>query len=63
MDILISAYGVGLFSGNIWLPLNFYNSGGFNSFHITGGGTTIQVQDDNAYKTSVIYIILEYTKK
>lgn len=46
MDWLVAAYGSGLYNGAIFLPISstFYNEGGWNSFHVTGHGTTIQLQ-------------------
>lgn len=65
MDWLVAAYGSGLYSGNIFLPIGstFYNEGGWNSFHVTGHGTTIQLQQSANYPMTTGYIILEYTKK
>lgn len=63
MSQLVNAYGCAKF-GDRWLPLNFINRniGGWNSFHVTSNGATIQVHNDGTYPTSTIYIILEYTK-
>lgn len=65
MDWLVAAYGSGLYNGAIFLPIGstFYNEGGWNSFHITGHGTTIQLQQSANYPMTTGYIILEYTKK
>lgn len=62
MEFCIRAYGCGLYGTQIFLPFNFINSGGHNSFHITGKGTTIMMQNDGAYPTTTGYITLEYTK-
>ena len=63
MDWLVRASGIALMSGgDIFLPLNFYNSGGWDSFHITGHGTTIQYQRGTSYEVQKTYFILEYTK-
>ena len=63
MDWLVRASGTALMSsGDIFLPLNFYNSGGWDSFHVTGHGTTIQYQRGTSYEVQKTYFILEYTK-
>lgn len=63
MDWLVRASGIALMSdGDIFLPLNFYNSGGWDSFHVTGHGTTIQYQRGTSYEVQKTYFILEYTK-
>lgn len=63
MKFLIHGYGAARMTGNaIFLPLNFYNEGGWDSFHISGTGTTIQLQRGSQYPMNQIYFILEYTK-
>ena len=63
MDFLIRVSGVARMTGNqIFLPLNFYNEGGWDSFHVTAKGATIQIQRGENYKMNQIYFILEYTK-
>lgn len=64
MDWLIAAYGAGLYNGNIFLPIGstFYNDGGWNSFHVTGHGANIQLQQSANYPMTTGYITLEYTK-
>lgn len=60
---LTHAYGSALLQGTIWIPLNFYNgANGWNSFHVTGNGSTIQIQRGSEYPTTSVMIILEYTK-
>ena len=64
MDWLVHAYGVALMAGStIFLPMNFYNQGGWNTFHIAGSGSKIQYQRGNNYQTVRMYFILEYTVK
>ena len=60
MDQLIKVDGAAKY-GNIWLPLNFYNSGGWNSFHITNNGANITYQDNGAYKVTTVNFTFYYT--
>ena len=64
MDWLIRATGTALMKdGQIFLPLNFYNAAtGWNSFHVSGHGSTIQYQRGTNYEVQRTYFILEYTK-
>ena len=63
MKQLTNAYGVALHNDTIYLPLNFYNSSsGWNTFHLSGNGSTIQIQRGNDYPMTKLYITLEYTK-
>ena len=64
MDWLVRATGTALMSdGRIFLPLNFYNAAtGWNSFHVSGHGSTIQYQRGTSYEVQRTYFILEYTK-
>lgn len=62
MEWCIYAYGMALFNETILLPLNFQNSDGWNSFHITGKGAKIQLQNSGTYPTTTSYITLYYTK-
>lgn len=60
MKWLVHAYGTVLFN-DVFIPLNFYNEGGFNAFHLIEKGKSIFLQFSN-YTPSEWYIILEYTK-
>lgn len=60
MKCLVHAYGTVLFN-DVFIPLNFYNEGGFNAFHLIEKGKSIFLQFSN-YTPSEWYIILEYTK-
>lgn len=63
MDWLIRATGTALMTdGSIFLPLNFYNEGGWDSFHVTRHGSTITYQRGTNYTVQRTYFILEYTK-
>lgn len=64
MTWLVNAWGVAKIEGDqIYLPMNFYNQGGWNTFHVSDNGTTIQYQRDTTnYKTIKMYFVLEYTK-
>lgn len=63
MDWLVRATGTALMTdGSIFLPLNFYNEGGWDSFHVTGHGSTITYQRGTNYTVQRTYFILEYTK-
>ena len=64
MDWLVRATGTALMSdGKIFLPLNFYNDAtGWDSFHVSGHGSTIQYQRGTNYEVQRTYFILEYTK-
>ena len=62
MEFLINANGVGMYS-TLFLPLTFYNGGGWNSFHIVQNGTNIVYQRASSnYPISRVFITLEYTK-
>jgi hypothetical protein len=61
MKCLVRATGSVRYTGAIWIPIPFYNIGGFNSFHITGSGANIMYQEAT-YDASEMYFILEYTK-
>lgn len=63
MDWLVRATGTALMTdGSIFLPLNFYNEGGWDSFHVTGHGSTITYQRGTNYEVQRTYFILDYTK-
>lgn len=63
METLVKSEGTALYNNTIWLPLTFYNAGGFNSYHITQSGQSIVYQRGSSnYPTSKVYITLEYTK-
>lgn len=63
MDVCVNAYGVAKMSGDsIYLPMNFYNNGGWNSFHITNNGETITYQRGSSYETIDMHFVIEYTK-
>ena len=64
MDWLVRATGTALMSdGRIFLPLNFYNNAtGWDSFHVSEHGSTIQYQRGTSYEVQRTYFILEYTK-
>ena len=61
MECLVRASGSIKYSGAIWIPLSFYNTGGFNGFHLTGNGANVMYQE-GTYDASEMYFILEYTK-
>lgn len=61
MECLVRATGSVLFSGTIWIPMPFYNLGGFNSFHVTDYGQNI-MYEEGAYNATQVHFILEYTK-
>ena len=63
MDWLVDAYGVAKMNDSIFLPLNFYNAGGWNTFHVIESGAKIQMQRGQSYAYQYWYVILEYTKK
>lgn len=63
METLVKSDGMALYNNTIWLPLTFYNAGGFNSYHIAQSGQVIVYQrGSNNYPASKVYITLEYTK-
>ena len=66
METLINATGTGSYTAGgtnkITIPLAFYNSGGWNSFHIIQNGTNIAYQKDANYPVTDLIFILEYTK-
>lgn len=61
MECLVRASGSIKYAGAIWIPLSFYNTGGFNGFHLTGNGANVMYQE-GSYDASEMYFILEYTK-
>lgn len=62
MKQLTHAYGVALNSDTIYLPLNFYNNLGWDSFHLTGKGANIILQRGDNFSITKVFITLEYTK-
>lgn len=62
MKQLTHAYGVALYNGTIYLPLNFYNNLGWDSFHLTGKGANIILQRGDNFSITKVFITLEYTK-
>lgn len=62
MKQLTHAYGVALNSDAIYLPLNFYNNLGWDSFHLTGKGANIILQRGDNFSITKVFITLEYTK-
>ena len=62
MKQLTHAYGVALYNGAIYLPLNFYNNLGWDSFHLTGKGANIILQRGDNFSITKVFITLEYTK-
>lgn len=62
MKQLTHAYGVALNSDTIYLPLNFYNNLGWDSFHLTGKGENIILQRGDNFSITKVFITLEYTK-
>lgn len=62
MKQLTHAYGVALNSDTIYLPLNFYNNLGWDSFHLTEKGANIILQRGDNFSITKVFITLEYTK-
>lgn len=62
MKQLTHAYGVALNSDTIYLPLNFYNNLGWDSFHLVGKGANIILQRGDNFSITKVFITLEYTK-
>ena len=65
METLVNARGVGNFifeSNKIAMPLTFYNSGGWNSYHVIQNGTNITYQKAENWPVTELHFILEYTK-
>ena len=62
MKQLTHAYGVGLYQNTIYIPLNFYNNLGWDSFHLTGKGASIILQRGDNFPITKVFITLEYTK-
>lgn len=66
METIINASGTGSYTAGgtnkITIPLAFYNSGGWNSFHIVQNGTNITYQKAANYPVTDLIFILEYTK-
>ena len=62
MKQLTHAYGVALYNGTIYLPLNFYNNLGWDSFHLTEKGANIILQRGDNFSITKVFITLEYTK-
>lgn len=66
METIINASGTGSYTAGgtnkITIPLAFYNSGGWNSFHIVQNGTNITYQKAANYPVIDLIFILEYTK-
>lgn len=62
MKQLTHAYGVGLHQSTIYIPLNFYNNLGWDSFHLTGKGANIILQRGDNFSITKVFITLEYTK-
>lgn len=62
MKQLTHAYGVALHDGTIYLPLNFYNDLGWDTFHLTGKGSNIILQRGDNFPITKVFITLEYTK-
>jgi hypothetical protein len=62
MKQLTHAYGVALYNGTIYLPLNFYNNLGWDSFHLIGKGANIILQRGDNFSITKVFITLEYTK-
>ena len=62
MKQLTHAYGVGLYQNTIYIPLNFYNNLGWDSFHLTSKGANIILQRGDNFSITKVYITIEYTK-